>query len=52
MVFNDDNKRNNNIYWNYREDSATINWIDEDTVDITGQQLTVPKEKYDFKNEK
>nr|WP_238532190.1 DUF5412 family protein [Planococcus antarcticus] len=52
LVFNDDNKRNNNIYWNYREDSATINWIDEDTVDITGQQLTVPKEKYDFKNEK
>ncbi|WP_156423955.1 DUF5412 domain-containing protein [Planococcus kocurii] len=51
LVFNEENKKDENIYWNYREDSATIQWVDEDTVDINGHLLRVPKEKYDFRNE-
>ncbi len=50
LVFNNENKRDKNIYWNYREDSATVNWIDNDTVDINGHVLTIPTETYDFRN--
>ncbi|WP_369678833.1 DUF5412 family protein [Planococcus faecalis] len=28
-----------------------MQWVDEDTVDINGHLLRVPKEKYDFRNE-
>lgn len=52
LIFNGEDKRAENIYWNYREDSAAITWIDDDTVDINGHLLTVPTEKYDFRNEK
>lgn len=51
VVFNDENKKNQNIYWNYREDSAVVEWIDEDTVEINGHSITLPDEKYDFRNE-
>lgn len=50
LVFNDENKKDKNIYWNYREDSATVNWIDDDTVNINGHVLNMPTEIYDFRN--
>ncbi len=50
LVFNNSSKRSKNIYWNYREDSAVIKWIDDDKVVINGIGLTVPNSKYDFRN--
>lgn len=52
LVVNDGSKKEKNIYWNYREESAEINWIDDDTVEINGHQLNVLNEKYDFRNSK
>ncbi|HGE5781593.1 MULTISPECIES: DUF5412 domain-containing protein [Bacillus] len=40
-----------NIYWNYREDQANIEWKDEDTVIINNHKLHVPDERYDFRND-
>ncbi|MDN3426519.1 DUF5412 domain-containing protein [Microbacterium sp. APC 3898] len=51
LVFNIEDSKTKNIYWNYKEDIAVINWIDDDTVDINGHLLDVPEEKFDFRNE-
>lgn len=50
LIFNDEDGKEKNIYWNYREDSATIEWVDNDTVEINGRTLNVPQETYDFRN--
>lgn len=39
-----------NIYWNYHEDHAEVEWIDDETVIINGIQLNVLTEIYDFRN--
>lgn len=49
LNFNRANKRPKNIYWNYREDKAIIEWIDDNTVIINGHELDVLREKYDFR---
>ncbi|MFP7486262.1 DUF5412 domain-containing protein [Priestia filamentosa] len=51
LVFNDGYRRDKNIYWNYREDTANIKWLDNDTVVINGHTLDVPNEKFDFRNQ-
>ena len=51
LNFNNSGKKPKNIYWNYRENSATIEWIDNDTVMINGIELDVPNEKFDFRRE-
>lgn len=51
LVFNEKDGKTKNIYWNYREDSAEIAWIDHDTVEINGHSLDVPNEKFDFRNQ-
>lgn len=51
LVFNDGNKNKKNIYWNYREETANISWIDNSTVVINGHELEVSKDKYDFRRE-
>jgi len=50
LVFNKRNNKTKNIYWNYRENNADINWIDNDTVVINGHTLNVPNDKFDFRN--
>ena len=50
LVFNDEEGKEKTIYWNDREESATILWVDDDTVEINGHQLNVPQETYDFRN--
>ena len=49
LNFNNRRKSPKNIYWNYREDKATIEWIDDDTVIINGHELDVPDERFDFR---
>jgi len=51
LVFNKRNGKTKNIYWNYREDTADIEWIDNDTVVINGHTLNVPKEKFDYRRQ-
>ncbi|MGG1629523.1 DUF5412 family protein [Rossellomorea sp. NRS-1567] len=51
-VLYSNNKNNNskNIYWQYEETTGMINWIDEDTVKINGQKISVPDGKYDYRH--
>lgn len=49
LNFNTENKKPDNIYWEYRVENATVEWVDDDTVIINGFQLDVPDEKYDFR---
>lgn len=51
LVFNKNNSKTKNIYWNYREDTAEIEWIDNETVIINGHTLEVPNERFDFRNQ-
>lgn len=51
LVFNNQNGKTKNIYWNHHEDTANIEWIDNDTVIINGHSLNVPNEKFDFRNQ-
>ncbi|SFC59814.1 hypothetical protein SAMN04488168_106158 [Bacillus sp. 491mf] len=51
LVFNNRKNKAKNIYWNYREETADIEWIDNDTVIINGKTLHVPNEKFDFRNQ-
>ena len=43
-------KETKNIYWQYKEDDATIQWIDNDTVKINDVTLDLPDETYDWRN--
>lgn len=51
LVFNQKNRKAKNIYWNHKEDSADIKWLDNDTVMINEHSLDVPKDKFDFRNQ-
>lgn len=51
LVFNNKNNKSKNIYWNYREENADIEWIDDDTVVINGHTLNLPNDKFDFRNQ-
>ena len=51
LVFNKHNGKTKNIYWNYRESTAKIEWLDNETVEINGHKLEVPNEKFDFRNQ-
>lgn len=46
-----DNKtgKTKNIYWQYRRDSAIIEWIDNDTVRINHVTLNLPDDTYDWR---
>lgn len=50
LVFNDEKRKKKNIYWNYREESTDISWVDNDTVVINGHVLDVPRDKFDFRH--
>ncbi len=38
-----------NIYWNYHERDASVNWIDDETVNINGHTLNIHNDIYDFR---
>ncbi len=48
-VKNNKTERERNIYWNYRCTTATINWVDDNTVNINGVTLDVRKDIYDYR---
>ena len=51
LVFNERNGKTKNIYWNYRESTAKIEWLDNRTVVINGHTLEVPNGKFDFRKQ-
>ncbi|MFJ7735875.1 DUF5412 domain-containing protein [Lysinibacillus sp. NPDC097287] len=51
LVFNKENKRPKKIYWQYKESTARIEWIDDDTVKINTVTLELPHETYDYRKE-
>ena len=38
-----------NIYWNYREETATVKWLDDHTLMINKHKLNVETDTYDFR---
>ena len=52
LHYNNKNKKDRNIYCDYHCDTAEIEWLDDDTVIINGQQLDdVTKDKFDYRND-
>ncbi|WP_370529822.1 DUF5412 domain-containing protein [Alkalihalobacillus sp. AL-G] len=51
LVFNQVVDKSKTIYWNYRENKASISWKDNNTVEINGHKLDVPHEEYDFRHD-
>nr|MBA5586716.1 hypothetical protein [Anaerobacillus isosaccharinicus]QOY38697.1 hypothetical protein AWH56_020475 [Anaerobacillus isosaccharinicus] len=51
LVFNKKNNKTKNVYWQYRQETAKIEWKDNKTVVINGQTLNVPNDKYDYRNQ-
>ena len=51
LVFNERDGKTKNIYWNYRESTAKIEWVDNKTVVINGHTLDVPNGKFDFRSQ-
>ncbi len=51
VVYHQKKDKKKNIYWNYRESTAEIDWIDEHTISINGVKLDVRKDVYDFRKE-
>lgn len=50
LVLHEKKDKTKNIYWNYREETADIQWIDKDTAVINGHTLHVPQEKFDYRH--
>lgn len=44
--------RERNIYWQYRSNKASVQWIDDDTVTINNVELNVWEDSYDYRNTK
>ena len=51
LVDNEQMSKTKNVYWNNREETATITWRDPDTVIINGHTLHVPNDTYDFRTQ-
>lgn len=49
LNYNETKKKPKNIYWNYREDSANIEWIDNVTVIINGHKLNILHDTFDWR---
>ena len=42
--------KSRNIYWQYRQETAEIKWIDETNVNINGVELNVLTDSYDWRS--
>ena len=51
LNFNQEKRKPKNIYWQYRMDTASIKWLDDDTVIINNIELDVPNDTYDYRRE-
>lgn len=51
VVYRKKKDKRKNIYWQYREETADVIWIDQYTVSINGVQLDVRKDVYDYRRQ-
>lgn len=52
VTYNNKNfHKTKNIYWNYPQEKASVKWINQDTVNISGHVLNVKKDTFDFRSE-
>lgn len=49
LIFNNNKRAPKNIYWQYRQLTVDITWLDNTTVIINGIKLDVTKNVYDFR---
>lgn len=49
LAYNHLPKKSKNIYWNYKEETALVTWLDDHTVDINGHIIDVRNEVYDWR---
>ncbi|WP_273130645.1 DUF5412 family protein [Bacillus weihaiensis] len=49
LIFNNEEKKTKNIYWDYPQDKALIEWKDYNTVIINDHKLDVPMDTYHFR---
>lgn len=47
LIFNKENRKSKKNYWQYREENAEIEWIDDDTVRINDVTLEIPEQSFD-----
>lgn len=50
LIINSEPDKIKNIYWDYRVKDANITWEDGETVIINKHKLTLPNDKYDWRN--
>lgn len=49
LVLNNKDNKTKNVYWNNNEETATIEWIDKNTVVVNGHTLHAPKDRFDYR---
>ncbi|WP_312648961.1 DUF5412 family protein [Aminipila sp.] len=49
LVYIKEKRKSQNIYWNYNESSAEVNWIDDNNVWINAVPLNVLTDRYDYR---
>ncbi|WP_409969109.1 DUF5412 domain-containing protein [Bengtsoniella intestinalis] len=47
---NNETGKEKNIYWQYKCEQATVEWIDDTTVEINGIVLDITTDVYDYRN--
>lgn len=52
LIMNNKKGKKKNLYWEYRESTAMITWIDDDTVKINDHELNLPNDQYDWRKDK
>lgn len=50
LRFNKQKGKVKNIYWEYKNDTAKVEWLDDNRVRINGHILHLPNEKYDYRH--
>lgn len=51
LNFNEGKRKPKNIYWQYKMETASIKWVDNDTVIINDVELDVPNDTYDYRKD-
>lgn len=51
LIINKHKAKTKNIYWNYHESDADINWVDKKKVIINGHEIDVSSDVFDYRRE-
>lgn len=51
QVTDNSNGKKKNIYWQYREDSVNLKWLDAQVLEINGKKLDIQHDTYDYRKD-